>query len=59
MALKEMKAICDQIRAKWNVIHIALVHKYVFLKIYSGEIIYQTINEHLKSNNLYAFTINY
>jgi len=27
MALKEMKAICDQIRAKWNVIHIALVHK--------------------------------
>lgn len=28
MALKEMKSICDQIRAKWDVIHIALVHRY-------------------------------
>lgn len=39
MAEKEMKAICKEIREKWKVLHVALVHRYGIVPIKEASVV--------------------
>jgi len=50
MALKEMKSICAQIRSKWQVIHVALVHRIGEVPVGESSVIVAVSSSHRKES---------
>jgi len=50
MAIKEMKSICSQIRSKWDVIHVALVHRIGEVPVGEASVIVAVSSSHRKES---------
>jgi len=46
MAKKEMKKICDQIRAKWSVVNIAMVHRLGVVPVTEASVVVAVASPH-------------